>query len=77
VVYKSTVELIKDLDVNEKFKSNDQFGYLTIKKLEEDLNEMTIGIGGTKITTMIKTSSLKNEAAVMTQMVKSVETVKK
>jgi hypothetical protein len=37
------------------------------------MNEMTIGIGGTKITTLIKTSSLKNEAAVMTQIVKSVE----
>lgn len=77
VVYKSTVALIKDLDVNEKFKSDEQFGFLTIKKVEDDLNEMTIGIGGTKITTMIKTSSLKNEAAVMTQMVKSVENGKK
>lgn len=72
VVYKSTVAQNKDLEINEQFKDSKQFGYLIIKKLEEDMNEMTIGIGGTKITTLIKTSSLKNEAAVMTEMVKSV-----
>jgi len=77
VVYKSTVAQHKDLEVNEQFKSNKQFGYLIIKKLEDDMNEMTIGIGGTKITTLIKTSSLKNESAVMTQIVKSVENEKK
>jgi hypothetical protein len=77
VVYKSTVAQNKDLDINEQFKKSDQFGYLIIKKLDDDMNEMTIGIGGTKITTLIKTSSMKNEAAVMTQMVKSVVNVEK
>ena len=72
VVYQSTVAQNKDLDINEQFKKDNQFGFLIIKKLEEGMNEMTIGIGGTKITTLIKTSSMKNEAAVMTQMVKSV-----
>jgi hypothetical protein len=73
VVYKSTIAQNKDLEINEQIKDNKQFGYIIINKLEEDMNEMTIGIGGTKITTLIKTSSLKNEAAVMTQIVKSVE----
>jgi hypothetical protein len=77
VVYKSTVAQNKDLDINEQFKKSDQFGYLIIKKLDDDMNEMTIGIGGTKITTLIKTGSMKNEAAVMTQMVKSVVNDKK
>lgn len=76
VVYKSTVAQNKEIEINEQFKDNNQFGYLIIKKLEEDMNEMTIGIGGTKITTLIKTSSLKNEAAVMTQIVKSVKNQK-
>jgi hypothetical protein len=76
VVYKSTVAQNKDLEINEQFKKSNQFGYVIIKKLEEDMNEMTIGIGGTKITTLIKTSSLKNEAAVMTQIVKSIENEK-
>jgi hypothetical protein len=77
VVYKSTVAQNKDLDINEQFKKSYQFGYLIIRKMDEDMNEMTIGIGGTKITTLIKTSSMKNEAAVMTQMVKSVVNVEK
>lgn len=77
VVYKSTVAQNKDLEINEQFKKSDEFGYLIIKKLDEDLNEMTIGIGGTKITTLVKTSSMKNEAAVMTQMVKSVVNIQK
>ena len=72
VVYQSTVAQNKDIEINEQFKKNNQFGFLIIKKLEEGMNEMTIGIGGTKITTLIKTSSMKNEATVMTQMVKSV-----
>lgn len=72
IVYKSTIAQYTDIEINEQFKKNDQYGYLIIKNLEEDMNEMTIGIGGTKITTLIKTSSMKNEAAVMTQMVKSV-----
>jgi hypothetical protein len=76
VVYKSTVTQNNDIEINEQFKNSNQFGYLIIKKLEEDMNEMTIGIGGTKITTLIKTSSLKNEAAVMTQIVKSVKNQK-
>jgi hypothetical protein len=77
VVYKSTVAQNKNLDINEQFKKTGQFGYLIIKKLDDDMNELTIGIGGTKITTLIKTSSMKNEAAVMTQMVKSVVNDKK
>lgn len=76
VVYKSTVAQYKELEINETFKKSDQYGYLIIKNLEEDLNEMTIGIGGTKITTQIKTSSMKNEAEVMTQIVKSVNNQK-
>jgi hypothetical protein len=76
VVYKATVALYKELDVNEQFKKNNQFGYLIIKHLEEDLNELTVGIGGTKITTQIKTSSMNNEAKVMTQIVQSVKNEK-
>jgi hypothetical protein len=73
VVYQSTITQYKDIDVNEQFKEKDRFGYLIIKELKDGMNEMTIGVGGSKITTQVKTSSLKNEAAAMTQMVLSVE----
>lgn len=73
VVYKSTLDQYEDIDIKEQFKKKDQFGFLIIKHLEDDMNEMTIGVGGTKITTQVKTSSLKNEATAMTQMVKTVK----
>lgn len=76
IVYKSTVAQYKDLEINEQFKKSDQYGYLIIKNLEDNMNEMTIGIGGTKITTQVKSSSMKKEAEVMTQIVKSVKNQK-
>lgn len=73
VVYQSTLAQYKDIEVNKQFKKKDQFGFLMIKQLKDGMNEMTIGVGGSKITTQVKTSSLKNEAAAMTQIVLSVE----
>ncbi|WP_284036174.1 hypothetical protein [Neobacillus sp. 114] len=72
VVYKTTVEQYKKLDTNEKFIDDKMFGYLTVKKLKDDMNEMTVGVGGAKITTQVKTSSLEEEAKAMTQIVHSV-----
>lgn len=72
VVYKTTVEQYKKLDTNEKFTDDKMFGYLTIKKLKDDMNEMTVGVGGAKITTQVKTSSLEEESKAMTQIVHSV-----
>ncbi len=73
VVYKATVALIEDLDVNEQFKKDERLGFIIIKRLEEDMNELTIGVGGTKITTQVKTSSMNTEAKVMTQIANSVK----
>jgi hypothetical protein len=76
VVYKATVAQYKELDVNEQFKKNEHHGFLIIKHLDDDLNELTVGIGGTKLTTQVKTSSMKTEAKVMTQIVQSVKNEK-
>ncbi|WP_342432659.1 hypothetical protein [Neobacillus sp. FSL H8-0543] len=73
VVYTATVALFDELDVNEQFKKNDRLGFIIIKRLEKDMNELTIGVGGTKITTQVKTGSMNTEAKVMTQIVNSVE----
>ncbi len=37
-----------------------------------DTNELIVGVGGTKITTQTQTSSLKNEAKAMMEIVNSV-----
>ncbi len=73
VVYKSTVEQYKDLEINEKFTDNNKLGFLVIKKLDDDMNEMTTGIGGTKITTQVETSDLSEAAKVMMQIAASVK----
>ncbi|WP_066311117.1 hypothetical protein [Bacillus sp. FJAT-29814] len=72
VVYKSTVEQYEKLDVNEKFTGRQELGFLTIKQLEDNLNEVTVGIGGVKLTSQVKTSNLESEAKVMMQIAKSV-----
>lgn len=73
VVYKSTVQQYDKLDVNEKFADEQRLGFLTIKQLEDDVNEVTVGIGGVKLTSQIKTSNLDTEAKAMMQIAKSVQ----
>lgn len=73
VVYQSTVEQYGKLDTNEKFTDKDKMGFLTIQQLKEDkLNEVTVGIGGSKITTQTKTANLESETKAMMQIVNSV-----
>jgi outer membrane lipoprotein-sorting protein len=76
VVYKATVAQYKKLETNKTFKEKNKLAYLIIYKLKDDSYEMTIGIGGTKITTQTKASSLKSEAEAMMQIVNSVKTTK-
>ncbi|WHY85022.1 hypothetical protein QNH39_20585 [Neobacillus novalis] len=77
VVYKATVDQYEKLDTNEKFTNDNKFGFLTIKQLKDNsLNELTIGVGGAKITTQAKTSNLNEDAKVMMEIVNSVETEK-
>lgn len=73
VVYKATIEQYKKLDTNEKFTDNHKLGFLTIKHLDDDKNELTIGSGGAKITSLVKTSNLVNDSKVMTQIVNSLK----
>lgn len=76
VVYKASVSQLKKLDTNEKFMNKKKLGFLLISHLDDDMNELTVGIGGTKITTQVKTGSLKNEAKVMMQIANSVTSKK-
>jgi hypothetical protein len=50
---------------------------LTIKQLKDDnLNELTIGVGGAKITAQVKTSNLNDDSKDMMEIVNSVKTEK-
>lgn len=77
VNYKATVDQYKALDTNEKFTHDNKLGFLTIKQLKDDnLNELTIGVGGAKITTQVKTSNLNDDSKDMMEIVNSVKTEK-
>lgn len=72
VVYQATVQQ-KKYDINETFQNDDRFGFLLIKKLSEDLNEVTVGFGGVKLTSEVETSNLKSEATSMMTIANSVK----
>ena len=77
VVYNASIAQYKKIEINETFKDKKRMGYLIIERLKDDMNEMTIGIGGTKLTTQTKTSSLKDEATAMMKIMNSVKTSNK
>lgn len=73
VVYKSTLNQHEKFEVNQKWNEGDYFGYLLVEKLKEDnMNEVIVGIGGVKLTSEVKTSSIATEAAQMMEIVHSV-----
>jgi hypothetical protein len=72
VVYRASVDQYKKVDTKQTFKKNSKLGFVIIKRLEDDLNELTVGIGGTKITIQTKTGSMGSDAKDMMEIVKSV-----
>ncbi|MBU8879769.1 hypothetical protein BGM26_12300 [Bacillus sp. FJAT-29790] len=72
VVYKATMKQ-NEYDLNETFTKDGRLGFLLIKNKEKKMNEMTIGIGGVKITAQSKTKNLSSDAATMIAIVNSVK----
>ncbi|MFD2446441.1 hypothetical protein ACFSO7_20980 [Bacillus sp. CGMCC 1.16607] len=72
VVYKSTLNQHEEFEINKKWKEKESLGYLLVEKVEKDKNELIVGIGGVKLTSETKTSSLATEAATMMEIVHSV-----
>ncbi|MFE8698238.1 hypothetical protein ACFYKT_18100 [Cytobacillus sp. FJAT-53684] len=72
VVYKATLNQ-KEYEFNETFTKDKLFGFLLIGNTDEKVNEMTIGVGGVKITSQSKTKQLLSDAAIMSEIVNSVK----
>lgn len=72
VVYKSTLNQHEKFEIDEKWQINDNLGFFLVEELEKDMNELIVGIGGVKLTSEVKTSSLATEAAQMMEIVNSV-----
>ncbi|MBP2241450.1 outer membrane lipopolysaccharide assembly protein LptE/RlpB [Cytobacillus eiseniae] len=71
IVYNATMKQ-KEYDVNETFDKDQKFGFLLIKNTDKKINEMTIGIGGVKITSQSKTKQLASDAKIMSEIIHSV-----
>jgi hypothetical protein len=76
IVYNATTNTKQTFQYNKTLKKDDQFGYLLIRKLDDKLQEVTVGIGGVKVTTKTKLKSMKTDAEIMMQIAKSVKKLK-
>jgi hypothetical protein len=72
VVYKSTLTQHEKFEINKKWREKDSLTYLLVENLNKDMNVLIVGIGGVKLTSEVKTSSLATEAAQMMEIVNSV-----
>ena len=72
VVYEATIAQ-KEYDVNETFEEEDKMGFLLINQVDENLNELIVGIGGVKLTSQSKTKNIASDAAVMMEIAHSVK----
>ncbi|RHW40784.1 hypothetical protein D1B31_11390 [Neobacillus notoginsengisoli] len=73
VVYEASVAQYEELETDEQFQGKGKLGFILIERLEDDMNILTAGVGGVKITTETKTSSLDEEAKTLMQIANSVE----
>ncbi|WP_175639928.1 hypothetical protein [Metabacillus schmidteae] len=73
VSYDTLVEQYKDPFISETFERDHQFGYLFVVKVDKNLYEVTVGIGGIKLTTESEAHNLHDDAQVMMEIVKSVQ----
>jgi hypothetical protein len=72
-VYKISKPVAEGILVDKEFTSKKRFGYLLISKVKENLYEITVGIGGIKMTTETTLKNIANDAGKMMKIVSSVK----
>ncbi len=75
IVYNATINTKQKFQYNKTLKKDDLFGYLLIRELDDKLQEVTVGVGGVKVTTKTKLKSMKTDAEIMMQIAKSVKNI--
>lgn len=73
VIYESTLASTDDFAVNEQFENEDKFGYVLVREVDEEVYEVTVGIGGTKLTTETELNDIDHEAGLMMEIISSIE----
>jgi hypothetical protein len=71
VVYESTV-VDQEYLLNETFENKDRFGFVQILELEEKTYEVTVGVGGAKLTTETDKGNIVESTEKMMQIANSV-----
>lgn len=70
--YETLTKEYKKPFISESFTNNNRFGYLFVNKLEKNKYEVTVGIGGTKLTTEASANEVSDSAKNMMDIVASV-----
>jgi hypothetical protein len=73
VSYDTLVEKYEKPFISETFEDQERFGYLFVNNLEKNTYEVTVGIGGTKLTTEAKANDVSDAAKNMMDIVKSIQ----
>ena len=73
VVYESTVANNESKVLEKTFEDKGRFGFLYVRSLEKDLYEVSVGVGGVKMTTHTDTKNMVESVQSMMQVVESVK----
>lgn len=73
VFYDSLLDQYENPIVEETFKDKDRFGYVLVDKLEDEKYEVSVGIGGVKMTTHTAPRGVADAAEQMMEIVSSVK----
>ncbi|MCU9614244.1 hypothetical protein OEV98_11795 [Caldibacillus lycopersici] len=73
VIYETTLNSTENIRLKETFEKDNRFGFIIINDVSEDLYELTVGIGGTKLTTETDAANIAHEAKLMMEIVSSIE----
>jgi hypothetical protein len=73
VSYETLIEKYEKPFISKTFEDKERFGYLFVNNLEKNTYEVTVGIGGTKLTTEAKANDVSDAAENMMDIVKSVQ----
>ncbi|MEG6532908.1 hypothetical protein ABET36_05250 [Caldifermentibacillus hisashii] len=73
VVYEAMLKEAISYTFTETFTNKNKFGYVFLKETNKDEYELTVGIGGYKMTTMTDIKRLTQDAETMMKVVSSIE----
>ncbi|MFC0270340.1 hypothetical protein ACFFIX_02550 [Metabacillus herbersteinensis] len=73
VSYQTLASQYKNPVIQETIEDKNRFGYVFVNEIEKNTYEVTIGIGGTKMTTETKSQNVAESAKMMMTIVSSVQ----